>query len=117
MMAMRTRLAVLFLCAALPVSAETDDTGVDQGFSLLEQGARIIMRSLLDDIEPELGQMRDGLQDAMGAIKPQLRDLARMIDEIDAYEAPQKLPNGDIILRRKRTVPDHLFGPNGETET
>lgn len=114
---MRTRFAALVLCIALPVSAETDDTGVDQGFNLLEQGARIIMQSLLDDIEPELDQMRDGLQDAMGVLEPHLRDLARMIGQIDTYEAPQRLPNGDIILRRKRAVPGHPFGPNGETET
>ncbi len=113
---MKTRLSALALLLALPAAAETPDDGVGEGLSLLQQGARIIMRSMLEDIEPQLDQMRRDLEGAMAELEPRLDALADMIGNLDAYEAPEKLPNGDIILRRKRDVPDQIYGPNGETD-
>ena len=34
-----------------------------------------------------------------------LSDLYRLIDDFDAYEMPERLPNGDIIIRRKPPAP------------
>jgi len=113
---MKTRLAALVILLALPASAETPDDGVGEGLGLLQEGARIIMRSILEDIEPQLDEMRRDLEGAMAELEPRLDALADMIGNIDAYEAPERLPNGDIILRRKRDVPGQIFGPNGETE-
>ncbi|NHW17243.1 hypothetical protein HA071_25590 [Escherichia coli] len=54
----------------------------------------------------------------MGEVEPRMRDLARAledwnfegltIDDLGAYHPPEKLPNGDIIIRRK--IP--LEGPS-----
>jgi hypothetical protein len=85
------RLCLLCVLLAAPASAESD---VDQGLDLLQQGSRLLMQGLMDQIEPEL----KALAQEMG---PALRDLQGMIGDLSQYHAPQVLPNGDIILRRK----------------
>lgn len=37
--------------------------------------------------------------------------LGEWLDDLNAYEAPERLPNGDIIIRRKLPLPE-----TGETE-
>jgi hypothetical protein len=39
-------------------------------------------------------------------------DLVDWLDDMSAYEAPERLPNGDIIIRRRAPLPL----PEGETE-
>ena len=113
---MKVLAVALATILALPASAETGDGSADEGFSLLEEGARIIMRSMLDDIGPKLDEMRDGLEGAMAEMGPHLTELIDMIGDIQNYHAPEKLPNGDIILRRKIPQAPIRFGPNGEVE-
>ena len=36
---------------------------------------------------------------------PYLRDLLQQVDDWSVYEAPEVLPNGDIILRKKISPP------------
>lgn len=85
--------ATLVICAALAAPAAADvsprgiekgDPQVEEGFGLLEEGARSILRGLLDQFEPTL------------------REFAGQIDDLGAYHAPEMLPNGDILLRRKQ---------------
>ncbi|MFN3936956.1 MAG: AAA+ family ATPase [Gemmobacter sp.] len=108
-----SRLAVLILscCLAAPVAAEgpaPDAPGeIEQGADLLEQGARLLLRGLLAEIEPTMREMGS----ALAELEPAMRDLARMIGDIRNYHAPEMLPNGDIILRRKvPLVPDEPLG-------
>ncbi len=87
-------LAALLICAALAAPATADvsqrgpaergDPQLEEGFGLLEEGARTLLRGLLDQFEPTL------------------RDFADQIDDLGAYHAPEMLPNGDILLRRKQ---------------
>ncbi|MGI1663106.1 AAA+ family ATPase [Palleronia sp. KMU-117] len=83
--------------AAVPAAAQ--DSDIDEGRDLLSEGTRLLLRGLLAEMEPALR----GLQGA-------LRDL-------DAYHAPEILPNGDIIIRRKtpeeRAVPAPDPTPDG----
>ncbi len=37
----------------------------------------------------------------MAELSPKLIELMRLMEDLDNYEMPQKLPNGDIIIRRK----------------
>ena len=115
------------LLAALPAGAETGtdksvDGGVEEGFSLLEEGAKIIMREMLDEMEPALDEMQKGLGTALKEWEPALRDLATRVGDLSRYHAPEMLPNGDIIIRRKREpmgpeLPGaDPMGPNGEIE-
>ena len=97
-------LAALVICAALAAPATADvsqrgpaergDPQLEEGFGLLEEGARTILRGLLDQFEPAL------------------RDFADQIDDLGAYHAPEVLPNGDILLRRKQPAErNHLSPP------
>lgn len=88
--------------------AEGGETGaapeggeVEEGFSLLEEGAKLVLRGLLDQVEPTLKDMGEDLGAALTEVEPALRDLAGMIGDIRNYHPPEMLPNGDIILRRK----------------
>ena len=73
------------------------DSDLEQGFDLLGEGARLLFRGLMAEMEPALEQMGEQFK----AMEPMLRSLAGMIGDIRHYEAPEKLPNGDILIRRK----------------
>ncbi|GAB4388029.1 hypothetical protein [Albidovulum sp.] len=110
-------LAALIL-AALPVPAPAQDAGADveEGFSLVEEGARIILRSMLEELAPRLDGLKEDLGQMVEEMRPALDELARMIGDIRNYHAPEMLPNGDIILRRK-TPQEVLPGPEPDPET
>lgn len=108
-------LAVLTLAAA-PALAEEAKPSAEEGFSLLEEGARIILRSLLDEMEPALRDMQKEFGEAADEMGPALRRLAEMIGDIRNYEPPEVLPNGDIIIRRKAPVGPPMPGPGPEGE-
>ncbi|CUH76547.1 hypothetical protein [Tropicibacter naphthalenivorans] len=80
----------------------------EEGLSLMEEGARLFMRGLMDEMEPALkdleGMARDMgpmLDDFMAEMGPALRDLMDQVEDWSLYHPPEILPNGDIILRRK----------------
>ncbi|MBK5947650.1 hypothetical protein CCR83_14645 [Rhodobacter veldkampii DSM 11550] len=119
----RFALALSLLLLAVPALAEGPvapvepapplDGEVGKGFSLMEEGAKLLFRGLIDEIEPSLGEIQRGFDEAMAEFEPAFRDLARMIGDIKNYEAPVKLPNGDILIRRK---PASLPPASGEME-
>ena len=109
--------ALLCLClTAAPAAAEEVGKSVDEGFSLLQEGAKIIMRAFLDDMEPAMKDLKKGMGDAMAEMGPALRELLAKIDDIRNYHAPEILPNGDIILRRKTPQELALPAPGAEIE-
>ncbi len=102
---------------AASVSAQEAD-GTDRGLSLMERGAQLFMEGIMKEMEPAISDL-EGLADDIG---PAMKDFARnmgpklkeMFDKVDnwaAYQAPEMLPNGDIIIRRK---PDHPMVPPEE---
>jgi hypothetical protein len=125
---------ILALClAAAPALAQetpsTPPVAEDDGFSLMEEGARLVLRGLMTEMEPaldEMGEALDGIGPALEGfgeeIGPKLRQLVAMIDDFKNYDAPVILPNGDILIRRNAPlVPrppqsDPVPGPNGEIE-
>ena len=102
----------LSLALAVPAAAQEGEPQGDmgRGVDLLGEGARLLLRGLMAEMEPAL---RDLGQD-IAAIRPVLEDLARMIGDVRNYHAPEMLPNGDIIIRRK--VPLTPDGGEGEVE-
>ena len=98
--------AAVVVITALPARAEES---VEEGFNLLGEGAKIIMRSMLDEMEPKLKDLQFELGQVLGEMEPVLRDLSEMIGDIKNYHAPEMLPNGDIIIRRK--TPAELAAP------
>jgi len=107
---------VLLLALAGPLPAQEADPSAEEGFSLLEEGAKIILRSMLDEVEPALKDLHKDFGDTMEEMAPALRDLAGMIGDLRNYHAPEVLPNGDIIIRRKTPAELAMPEPGEEIE-
>lgn len=90
----RALILALFLSAS-PVLAQQSD--VEQGSDLLQEGAKLLLRGLMAEIEPELDDMAKALDEAA----PQIQSLMEMIGDIRNYHPPEVLPNGDILIRKK----------------
>ncbi|WP_335419159.1 hypothetical protein [Gemmobacter denitrificans] len=67
----------------------------------MQRGAELLLRGLMEDVEPHLREMEQGLKE----MEPALREMLALIDDLRNYEMPEKLPNGDIIMRRKPDLP------------
>lgn len=80
--------------AAGPAAAQNSD--MDEGKDLLSEGTRLLLRGLLAEMEPALRELQGALRD------------------LDAYHAPEILPNGDIIIRRK--TPEEREAPETAPE-
>jgi hypothetical protein len=107
----------LILCLVLgvtpaPVSAQDTQSDTKEGLSLMERGMKLLFEGLLSEMEPALGEMAE----AMKQLEPMARDLAEMIGDVRNYEAPEQLPNGDIIIRRKPGAPPPKLLPKPEPE-
>lgn len=88
------------------------DPQTEEGFDLMEEGARMLMRGLMNEMEPTIDALRDSFQE-MGpafaefaqSVGPAFAELLDQIDDLSNYDAPELLPNGDIIMRRRPDAP------------
>lgn len=110
-------LAFALVLSTSPVTAQ--DT--EEGFDLMEEGAKLLLRGLMTEMEPALKDLEDFAQEVGPAMKllademgPALAELMNQIDDIRNYDAPEILPNGDIIIRRRVDAP--TFEPGEEIE-
>ncbi|MGB5869501.1 MAG: hypothetical protein WBH04_04840 [Albidovulum sp.] len=97
-------LTAIPLCLSLavtPAIGQEADASPGAGMNLIEEGAKIILRSLLEDVEPAMKDFKDGMGEAMSEMGPALTEFFAKIDDLRNYHAPEILPNGDIIMRRK----------------
>lgn len=93
-------LSILCLAALLaaPASAQTPGSAdIGEGMDRLGEGARLVLRGLMGEVEPRMRELAEALDawdfEGFG------------LDDLGAYHPPELLPNGDIILRRKRPPP------------
>lgn len=91
----QTLLAAAFCAATLPAAAAENE--FEEGMNLLSEGTRLLLEGLMGQMEPALRELQGALQD------------------LDSYHAPEVLPNGDIIIRRKEPM-NTLPVPEGEGE-
>lgn len=97
------RLLILGLLAApVPAAAQT---ATEEGLGLVERGLGIIADNLWTEFGPQLDQLGDGMSKALIELGPVLRDLAVLVDDLGNYQAPQRLENGDILIRRRAGAP------------
>ncbi|GKY88333.1 AAA+ family ATPase [Sinisalibacter aestuarii] len=61
---------------------------IAQGAEQLSEGLKLLLRGLMAEGE-------EGWQ-----------NLTDWLDDLSAYDAPERLPNGDIIIRRKVPLPE-----------
>lgn len=105
---------LLALCLLItPATGEVPPAApgdVDQGLSLLQEGAKLLFRGFIAEVEPSL----DDMSAAIAAAGPQIMQLLALIDDLQNYHAPELLENGDILLRRKTPAElklEELQGP------
>ncbi len=101
----RLVLMAALLVPAVPAWPDEDRTDEDQtdegqageveeGAQMLSEGARRLLGGLLGEIEPRLRALGEALRAG--------REPGWPLEDPGAYEAPELLPNGDIIIRRRR---------------
>jgi hypothetical protein len=100
------RLILIMALSAAPALAQEADT--DKGLSLLQEGAGLLLRGMMSDMEPAMQDMAESFAKA----EPMLRELMAVMDDLTHYHAPEVLPNGDILIRRK--TPAELAAPEVE---
>lgn len=84
-----------------PAGQESED-----GFgSMLERGAESLLRDLFRDVEPHMDAIGRELGGRMQALAPLLEDAGNLMDDLRHYQRPERLENGDILIRRKADAP------------
>ncbi|QIE47362.1 hypothetical protein G5B38_18555 [Pseudohalocynthiibacter aestuariivivens] len=98
-------IATVAMLAVGPTQAQETE---DDGFSLMEEGARLLFEGLSREMEPALRdlmglteEMEPKLREFAMKMGPALADIMGKIDDLSSYHAPEMLPNGDIIIRKK----------------
>jgi len=104
------------LLAAAPLSAESHSE-TQEGLDLVEEGAKLLLRGLMRDMEPAIRELEGLAEDVGPAMRllademgPALADILSKLDDIRNYDAPEILPNGDIIIRRRPEAPEYEPG-------
>ncbi len=111
---------VLATSLAAPLHAQEGD--VDTGLSLMEEGAKLFFRGIMEEMEPAMEDLRGLADDMEPALRsfvddmgPALAELLNKIGDLSVYHPPEVLPNGDIILRRKTPL-EQNEEPEGDIE-
>lgn len=114
------------LILATPLTAQetapAPEPEMDQGLDLMEEGAKLLLRGLLSEMDPAIDELR-GFAQEMGPkmqlfaeeMGPAFAELMAQVDDFSNYSAPEMLPNGDIIIRRRPEAPD--FFPQLDEDT
>ena len=109
---------VLVATLATPIAAQEE---TEDGFSLMERGMSLFFRGVMTEMDPALEELKKLMDEAGPAVYSFLQDMGPRLGEIlnevedwSVYEAPEILPNGDIIIRRKPDAPQPL--EEGEVE-
>ena len=93
-------LAVIFALTS-PGFAQDAPGERSEGLGLIERGMRLLFDGFIQDVEPALDEMAR----AMKELEPIARQLVGLIGDVRNYEPPERLENGDIIIRRKAGAP------------
>lgn len=120
---MKHALSVILVAGALAIAAPAvaeDDTAqnggdVSEGLGLLGEGTRMILEGLMEEMRPMLEEARPYFEEE---VLPFLNRMGELMDDVTSYELPERLPNGDIIIRRSPDAPefDPEVGDGGDVE-
>lgn len=79
--------------------------GIDEPLGDLESELDGAMNQLFNRLQPHLNALGDELANTMNDFAPALNEISGLIDDIGNYERPERLENGDIIIRRRADAP------------
>ncbi len=111
-----TPLFVIASIVATPTIAEDSDSGsslMERGAELFWEGLRKEMAPSLEELEGLMATIGPSMQNFLTEMGPALADIAEQVEDWSRYEAPEILPNGDIIIRRK---PERPEAPNRDDD-
>lgn len=77
----------------------------ENGLGLIERGMGMILDRLITDLGPDLNQLGQDMSDTVTRIAPVFEDLSVLMDDLANYQTPERLENGDILIRRKPGAP------------
>lgn len=89
---------------AQPVPEQPADETED-GLGLIERGFGMLFRNLMSEAAPQFDMMTRDLSGALDQLAPALQDLAVLVDDIQHYHPPERLANGDVLIRRRADAP------------
>lgn len=91
--------ALALSLTAMPLVAQDSSDDISEGMDLMQQGTRLLMEGLMNELGPALSELEG------------------KITNLQMYHAPEILPNGDIIIRRRvPEVPDFDAPVEGEID-
>lgn len=86
---------------------------MEDGIELFLDGLRREMAPAMDNLRDLAEQMGPSLRSFLEEMGPAFADLLEEVKDWSSYHAPEVLPNGDILIRKKTpSVPE----PETETE-
>lgn len=81
----------------------------------MERGAQLFFEGLMQEMAPALDELTELMEEAGPALQefitqmgPKLKTVLEDVEDWSDYSAPEVLPNGDIIIRRKPDAPQDL---------
>lgn len=80
-----------------PAPAAPDDS--------LDRGIENFLNNLLGQAQPHLDRLGRDLGDTLGSVAPVFQDIGKLMDDVGNYQAPERLENGDILIRRRADAP------------
>lgn len=103
---------VLILAVAAPAAAQEAEPP-----SAMERGLRLFLDGLMEEMGPALRDFEELTEDARPLLDRLQAELGGVIGDLDVYEAPEILPNGDILIRRKAPLPQGIEeNPDGSID-
>jgi hypothetical protein len=104
-----TLAATLAIALAVPCVSRAEDAAGgrpgDEGFSLMEEGGKLLFRHMLRRMKPALDDAQNDLGATLNDMAPALRELSDYVGDLSLYQLPEVLPNGDVLIRRKVPLP------------
>lgn len=72
---------------------------------LIGRGLEALMGEMLGRAAPHLEALGSEMEAMVDDLSPALSDLSALVDDIGNYQRPERLPNGDILIRRRPDAP------------
>ncbi len=91
--------AVLLMLATPAAAQSTEAPG------LLERLLGGFMDQMIEDAAPHLENLERDMGLLAESMRPTMERAAALIDDVGNYQSPERLPNGDILIRRKPGAP------------